>query len=308
MANSVELPLQLTRLAHFLRVVDDGGFSSAARRLATTKSTISRNIADLEADLGVKLLTRTTRKLSLTDEGRDLYERSAPLLAGMDAALRAAAGRRAAPQGTLRVFATTALGRFHLSPLLPDFLRRFPEVRLDLVFAERPVDLVSEGIDVAFVSRPVERSPALVRRYGPTPRILCATPAYLRKHGEPRAPEELQAHACLAWSELPGAPIVWRLLGPAGATQLKIVPRVRANSSEELMALLLAGVGIGYPPLFALAEHLAARRLRRVLPGFAAEPVDLCLLCPPGRRADPKVDVFLRHLTERLDRLHPVAT
>jgi DNA-binding transcriptional LysR family regulator len=301
MANNAELPLELTRLAHFVRVVDDGGFTGAARSLGATKSTVSRNVADLEARLGVKLLARTTRKLSLTDPGRRLYERCAPMIQGMDDALREAAGSRAVPRGTLRVFAPTALGRFFLSGLLPEFLRRFPEVTLDLTYAERSVDLVSEGFDIAFLAGPAAPGALLVKRYGPIPRILCAAPSYLARHGEPRTPDDLQRHACLAWSERPGAKVEWRLSGAEGSASVKITPRVRANSSEELMALMTAGAGIGCPPDLTLAAGLASKKLRRVLPAWSTEPLAFSILALPERRVDPKVGCFLAHVIESLD-------
>ncbi|MEO5726353.1 MAG: LysR family transcriptional regulator [Byssovorax sp.] len=301
MANNAELPLELTRLAHFVHVVDDGGFTGAARSLGTTKSTVSRSVTDLEARLGVKLLARTTRKLSLTDPGRRLYERCAPMLQGMNAAMREAAGSRAVPRGTLRVFAPTALGRFFLSGLLPEFLRRFEEVTLDLTYAERSIDVVSEGFDVAFLAGPAAPAGLLVKRYGPVPRLLCATTSYLARHEELRTPDDLQRHACLAWCERPGAPVVWQLSGSEGTARVKITPRVRANSSEELMALMMGGVGIGSPPALTLDTGLASKHLRRVLPAWSLEPLTFSILSPPERRADPKVSCFLAHVTESLD-------
>lgn len=303
MANNAELPLEMTRLLHFVRVVEDGGFTGAARSLGATKSTVSRHVADLEARLGLKLLARTTRTISLTDPGRRLYERCTPLLGGMDAAMREVAGASAAPRGTLRVFALTAVGRFYLSGMLPEFLRRFPEVALDLTYAERSVDLVREGFDVALLAGPAAEGGMLVKRLRPIPRVLCAATSYLAAHGEPRTPEDLRDHDCVAWSEQPGAKVTWRLSASEGAVSVRITPRVRANSSDELMALMLAGAGIGCPPDLPL--RAGARKLRRVLPAWSAEPLVLSILSPPERRIDPKVSCFLSHVIESLERRLP---
>jgi DNA-binding transcriptional LysR family regulator len=292
----------MTRLLHFVRVDEDGGFTGAARALGATKSTVSRHVADLEAKLGVKLLARTTRKFSLTDPGRRLYERCAPLLGGIDAAMREVAGAGAVPRGTLRVFAVTALGRFYLSGMLPEFLRCFPEVALDLTYAERSVDLVGEGFDVALVAGPATEGAMLVKRFRPITRVLCATTSYLAARGEPRTPDDLRTHDCLAWSDQPGARVVWRLTGSEGTVSVKITPRVRASSSDELLALMLAGAGIGCPPELALRTDGPARKLRRVLPAWSVDPLVFSLLSPPERRIDPKVSCFLSHAVRSLER------
>ncbi len=305
--NNAPLPLELTRLAHFVRVVDAGSFTAAAVSLSATKSTVSRYVADLEARLGVKLLARSTRSLSLTDAGRRLYEQSSVALAGMDVALREAAGTRATPRGILRIFAQPALGRFFLSGLYPALLRQMPDVALDLTYADRGVDVVGEGFDVAFVAGPVDTAGLVVASYGPIPRVLCAASSYLAKHGEPRTPEELTAHACIAWSARPDTKVVWRLTGPEGEANIAITPRVRANSADELRALMDAGVGIGCPPDLALASGFASKTLRRVLPEWSTDPLAFAMLAPRERRADPKVSTFLSIAQVHLSQCTPAA-
>jgi DNA-binding transcriptional LysR family regulator len=289
----------LTQMAIFAKVIEENGFSRAAKALGLTKSTVSKHVAELERHLGARLLERSSRTMAPTELGRAFYARCAELLAGADEAVRAVAELRGAARGTLRVFAPSSFGRAFLSPIVDELLDAHPGVEVELVFADRPVDVVSERFDVAIQLVPLGDSSLVVRRIGESRHHLCAAPAYLAARGEPREPEDLRRHDCLVYSEAATAEI-WHLEGPEREAAIKVRGRVRANSSESLLDLVLRGKGIGYPPVFVTAGLIAAGKLRPVLPAWQGRSLPIFLVYPAGRARDPKVRAFLDLLIERL--------
>jgi DNA-binding transcriptional LysR family regulator len=289
----------LNQMAIFVKVIDENGFSRAAKALGLTKSTISKQVAALEERLGVHLLERSSRKLATTDTGRAFYQRAVQVIADADAAMRAVAEINDAPRGTLRVFAPSTFGRVFLSPVFADFLEKYPAVEVELIYADRPVDMIGERFDVAIQLAPPSESTLIVRRIGELRRHLCASPAYLAARGEPATPDDLLRHDGLLYSET-AAPEVWRLERDGAEVAIKMRGRARANSIEALTDLMLCGRGIGYPPTFATAARIKAGALRTVLPEWSSRSVPIFVVCPPGRTRDPKVRAFVDLVVERL--------
>ncbi|HVS77935.1 MAG TPA: LysR substrate-binding domain-containing protein [Steroidobacteraceae bacterium] len=284
-------PAQLAVLA---RVVDLNGFSSAARALGVPKAAVSRAIADLEQALGVRLLERTTRRLSLTAAGRLLYPHAKRVGEECDAARAAIARLHAPATGPLRIVSDPTYGRLLLTPLVPRFLESFPdiplEVSLDGVGAEG-------GWDVALCARPADDPAIAHRSLGAPPAVLCATPAYLERRGTPMRPEDLRAHDLLTPepAELPE----FRLLLSRGAqrAELSVSPKLAVSDPAVLHAAAAAGLGIGLLPGFLCRQGLATGRLTAVLPDWAVPPAAaLYALYPAALEADARVQRFIEFL------------
>lgn len=283
---------RLSRIEVFIQVVQQGSFSAAALALGVTKSTVSKYVALLEDDTGTRLLHRTSRQMVLTEVGQRLYDRCAGLLQQADDALQAAARHKDSPRGTLRVHAPSAFTRAFLTPVLAEYLLAFPQVELELCSDDRAVDLIGERFDIGFHLGRLPSSGLLSRKLGTSRRCVCAAPTYVARHGAPTSPESLKHHDCLVYSP-DGSPVTWTLQGAEGEVVVRLRGRVRATSGEALMELLLAGVGVGFPPAFASAPHLASGRLVPLLVPLVAETMPIYVLFPPDSQQDPKVRAFL---------------
>lgn len=299
----------LDEMVVFARVVDSGGFTAAARALGLTNSAVSRSVARLEAQLGARLLNRTTRSVSLTELGAEVYPGCARL-AQTAREVQALAGHYAlTPQGRVRLSAPTVFGEVWLAPLLPGFLARWPQVQVDLTLIDRLVDIVDEGYDLALrITRPGAVAPGLVARALADMRyVMVATPAYLRQHGTPDDPSQLAEHACIG---LDLAPLEDRLeFQPAGQAaparnaappSVQVRCPLRVNNSNAILATVEAGLGIGIVPDFAAAAGLRARRLKPVLPRWplagAYAPRVVHAVYAPTRHLPAKVRVLIDHL------------
>jgi DNA-binding transcriptional LysR family regulator len=294
----------LDEMVVFARVVDSGGFTAAARALGLTNSAVSRSVARLEAQLGARLLNRTTRSVSLTELGAEVYP-GCVRLAQTAREVQALAGRYAlVPQGRVRVSAPTVFGEVWLAPRLPAFLARWPQVQVDLTLIDRLVDLVDEGYDLALrITRPGAVAQGLVARaLGDMRYVMVATPGYLRRHGVPAEPAQLAAHACVCL-DFPASEE--RLEFEAAAGQAAPAPvqvrcPLRVNNSSAILATVEAGLGIGIVPDFAAAAGLRAKRLKRVLTRWplagAYAPRVVHAVYAPTRHLPPKVRVFIDHL------------
>ena len=292
---------QLSRIEVFIRVVEQGSFSAAAQALGVTKSTVSKYVAVLEAETGTRLLHRTSRQVVVTEVGQNLYDRCAGILQQAEHALREATRHKEAPRGTLRLHAPSAFARAFLTPVLADYLLAFPQVELELCCDDRAVDLIGERFDVGLHLGRLPASGLLSRKLGTSRRCVCAAPAYLMRHGVPSRPEDLPLHHCLVYGT-DRSPVTWTLQGPEGEVVVRLRGRVRATSGEALMELLLAGVGVGFPPAFASAPHLASGRLVPLLMPLVAEHMPIYLLFPPDSQHDPKVRAFLDLAVRQLGR------
>jgi len=290
---------RLDAMAVFARVVEAESFSAAARELGIAKSSVSKQIVRLEDDMGVRLLNRTTRRLSLTEAGQTFYQGCQRVMAEAAAAESAVTHLAAAPRGRLNVGAPMSFGLRHISPVLPLLLGRCPELTVNLSLNDRFIDLVEEGFDVGVRIARLKDSSLVARRVAPSRNVLCAAPEYLAARGTPRTVEELGAHECLLYSYLASGE-KWRFAGPGGRRELRVRGRLQANSGESLMAAALAGFGIARLPTFICGDALRDRRLIPVLPEWT-DPLesDINAIYPASRNLSPKVRVFIDFLIEQ---------
>ena len=289
----------LDAMAVFARVVEAESFSGAARALGLSKSAISKQISRLEDRLGLRLLNRTTRRLSLTEAGAAFYPGCQRVVAEAEAAEQAVTHLASAPRGRLRVNAPMSFGVRHIGPALPEFLRRYPELAVDLTLNDRVVDLVEEGFDVGLRIAPLADSSLIVRRLAPNRSVLLAAPIYLQARGTPHDLGDLEDHACLIYSyQAMGE--AWRLTGPEGERRIKVSGPLRVNNGDAILAAAVGGLGIALLPCFICSEDLRAGRLVRVLPDWEATADNaVSAVYPAARHLSPKVRAFVDFLAER---------
>ncbi len=290
-------------LAHmrvFRAVVERDSFSKAALELNQSAAAISKQVRQLEERLGTLLLVRTTRRMSLSDGGRAYYLECCRLLdeiAALEVATRGCAGKVA---GRLRVNAPLSFGLKVLSPLLPVFMQRYPEIQPELTLDDRLRDVVGEGYDVSLRIRAALADSTLVaRRLGDVEQMICAAPAYLARRGTPQRALDLHGHDCLAY-RLADSPGIWQLDGPEGASNIVLPVRFSADSSLLLADMLVAGIGVGALPSFVAAPLLASGALARVLPSHAMARRGVYALTPDGRHVPQKVRAFCDFLAQEL--------
>ena len=289
---------RLATMEAFVKVAETKSFSEAARRLRSSKSLVSRQISALEADLGVRLLQRTTRSLTLTEEGRAYHAEVTRILADIEVANAAVTQSKVAPRGRLRVSAPMSFGILHLAPILPRFLARFPEVELDLSLNDRYVDLIDEGFDLSIRVGRLAESSLVARRVAPFRMILCASPDYLGRHGTPKAPEALKQHQCLCYSTNSLTP-EWRLQKPDGSPwPVQIAGHLHANNGDVLRVAAIEGAGIAYLPSFIVGADLQAATLVSLMPEFVPQDAAIYAVYPNSRHLSPKVRAFIDFMLE----------
>ncbi len=284
-------------LLAFVKVTETGSFSEAARRLGLSKSMVSRQVSALEADLGVRLLHRTTRSLSPTEAGRAYLERCQRILADLDEANLLVSRLQATPRGRLRVSAPLSFGIGHLATALPGFLERYPEIELDMGMTDRYVDLVEEGWDVAVRVGKLADSSLIARRLAPIRTVLSASPSYLERKGVPLKPQDLEHHDCLTHGAV--APSEWRFIASdRRPLHVEVRGRFSADNGDVLRVMALAGLGIVRLPTFFVGEDIRAGRLVPVLEPFVPLDASLNAVYPHGRHLSPKVRAFVDYLAE----------
>jgi DNA-binding transcriptional LysR family regulator len=291
----------LEGIAAFGRVVESGSFAAAARRLKLSKSAVSAHVQRLEHRLGIRLLNRTTRRLSLTEAGAAYYRHSARILAEAEAAEQAAGALQREPRGTLRVSAPDSFGWMHVAPAVPDFLKRYPELAVDIRLSPAYVDLVEQGLDLAIRIGVLEHSSLIVRKLAPSRLILCGAPSYFEKHGTPREPAELARFNCLCTSLLPWGD-EWRLAGKRGEVRIAVAGTFRSNNAEIIRAAALAGAGIAILPSWAITEELRTGALQPVLGAWTLPVSTIYAVYPGNRLMSVKVRAFVDHLARRFGR------
>lgn len=280
----------------FNAVVDAGSFVKAADALAMSKAAVSRYVVDMETRLGVRLLHRTTRRLSLTDEGQIFYVRSKELLAELAEAEDEITSRREAASGLLRINAPFTFGVLHLAPLWGAFRAQYPKVQLDVTLADRLVDLVEEGYDVAIRIASLENSTLVSKRLATTRMVLCASPQYLKLHGTPRHPSELADHAVISYSYW-STKDEWNFTGPLGPVSVKTKPCIHTNNGDTCRAAALASQGIILQPSFLVGDDLASGALLELMPEFRSLEMGIYAVYPTRKHVSPKVRALLDFLT-----------
>jgi DNA-binding transcriptional LysR family regulator len=288
----------LNLMAIYAHVVEGGSFSAAARRLGMSRSAVSKAVAKLEHSLGVRLLHRSTRHLSVTEVGAAFAEHCSRIVDEMTRAEQVASSLHAQPRGVLRVAASVAFGTLHVAPALADFLGRYPELDIDMTITDRGIDLAEEGYDVVVrVTR--ELPPNLVaRRLAPVRRKLCATPEYFARHGTLQAPQDLARHNCLDYTHS-GEQGLWRFTGPEGEIAVPVSGRLRINDDEALSQAVLGGLGLALLPTFIVGRDLQAGRLRAALSEYLPVERHVYALYLPTRHLPAKARAFIDFLLER---------
>jgi DNA-binding transcriptional LysR family regulator len=287
----------------FIAVVEAGGFSAAARRTGESQSAISKAIGALEKRLGVLLLNRSTRSVTLTDQGQRYYDRTKPLVDEMDEADSELSSSTLDTSGLIRIAAPATFGRLHILPLIPELLSLTPGLRVDLVLSDAVRDMVDDRIDLAIRVGLVNDPDAVVRRVAGTPLVCVASRSYFEQHGTPRTPAELVDHNCLLYGGL--AELAnWPFVGPEGRFSVPVRGNLSSNSAETIRAGVLAGVGIGLLAKVSLADELRHPDVITVLDEFISEVRDVSLVWPKRRFVPARVrratEFFATALPQRI--------
>jgi len=289
--------LDLNDVAAFVRVVENAGFAKAARELGVPTSTISRAVARLEENVGVRLLHRTTRNLSVTSEGHAFHDRVAPLVASLRAATHSLENSGKEPEGLLRVTAPNDLGSAFLSDEIVRFAERYPLLRVEVLLTNRKLNLVSEGIDVAVRAGKLESSSLVARKIGTMSVELYASPNYAERARLPGTLAELARHKIIAWGARDGK-VSWELEGPRGKETAELQVRIACDDFGFVRAATVAGGGIGLMPRMLATSDVASGRLLRVLPEYGQTGAALHLIYASARQLPTKVTAFRDFLTK----------
>jgi DNA-binding transcriptional LysR family regulator len=289
---------KLTSMRAFTRVVTHGSFSEAARELRLSRSAVSKYVIDLEEELGVQLLNRTTRKASPTENGLLYHERCLAILAEIDEADAAVSSLHSEPRGLLRVNAPMSFGTLHLGPVIAEFMARHPKLQIQLILSDEQIDMVQEGFDVTLRIADLAASSLIARKIVVLDRALCASASYLASRGTPKHPDDLRQHDCLTYGYL-ATGTQWKLTGKDGDHWINVPWSLCSNNAEVLRDAAIQGRGIALLPTFIADADLEQGRLQRLLKGYQAPELTLCALYPPTRHLSVKVRLFIDFLVGR---------
>lgn len=282
----------------FTKVVETGSFSAAARELNISKSAVSKHVAKLEDRLGVRLLNRTTRKLSPTEVGTHFYERARRIVQDVEETEQAVSALHMEPRGSLRLNVPMSFGYRHVAPALAEFLDAHPDITIDMVLNDRVVDLLDEGFDAAVRIARLPDSALIARKLAPLKLVTCATPDYWQSHGVPTTPQNLQDHNCLIYSYL-AKEDEWPFHGPEGKCSVKVAGNIRANNGDALRAAALHHAGVIVIPTFIVSDELKSGQLQPVLQDYMETDLAIYAVYPHNRYLSAKVRVFVDFLVER---------
>jgi len=287
----------------FIGVVEAGGFSAAARRMGESQPAVSKAVGALEKRLGVALFNRSTRSVTLTDQGQRYYERTKPLVDEMDDADSEMTSSIHRVSGLIRIAAASTFGRLHVLPLLPDLLSLHPGLQVDLVLSDVMRDMVEDRIDLAIRVGPVAEPDAIVKRVGVTPLVCVGSRRYFKQRGIPKAPAELDGHNCLLYGGLVES-ANWPFVGPQGRFSVPVRGNLSSNSVETIRAAVLAGVGIGLFARVSLADELRHPDVVTILENFMSDVRDISLVWPKRRFVPARVrratDFFAEAIPQRI--------
>jgi LysR family transcriptional regulator, regulator for bpeEF and oprC len=290
-------------IATFLRVVEAKSFAQAANLLNLTPSAVSKSISALEAELGVQLLKRSTRTLNLTEDGSIFYERCRKLLCEYDEIESTLRGSYQMPQGRLRIDMPIVVARFIILPALPEFLRRYPKIQLELGVNDRPIDLIQEGYDAVVRIGHLRDSNLIMQALSPLRLFTYASPEYLAQYGEPETPEALLQHNCLAYIHTPSGQLAdWLFEDRGERISLSVTGNFCSNDPGALIDTAVAGIGILQSANFAVAKYLQSGQLKAILTRYSATGLPISLLYPPTQHLSAKVRVFADFLKKEFAR------
>ncbi|AMN55455.1 LysR family transcriptional regulator [Roseibium algicola] len=293
----------LESLRVFTRVVELGSITSGGRDLRLTPAVASKRIKELEKHLGVRLFNRTTRSLTPTEVGKVFYDYAVKALESIEDAEAAVASFSDTPRGVIRVTAPLGAGRRIIAPLVPRFVEKFPATEVHMRLSDRKVDILSDGLDVAFFIGTPQDSNLKLRKISDCPRVLCAAPEYLEKHGTPRTPDDLLSdeHNCLLLRYPRSPEYYWVLQTPAGPRKLQVSGKMDADHGDVLTDWALSGYGIVNKPRFDVAQHLESGRLVEILKDTPPPPTIFGCLYPHRRLQDPKIRHFVDFVISNAD-------
>lgn len=290
---------RLTEMEAFATVVDQGGFTDAARKLGISKSAVSKHVSSLEARLGARLLNRTTRRVSPTEIGLAYYDRARRVLNDAGEADALVTAMQAAPSGQLRISVATDFGANHLSPVLGEFLREFPDITVNMVLNNRYVELISEGFDMAIRIGEMEDSTLRARKLAETTMRMIAAPSYLERYGVPQRIDDLNDHKLLHHSSQSGGS-VWKLTSPSGEKrQVRTAGWLTVNDGQSLLNACISGLGIAYLSSFLCDEAIAKGQVVSLMTDLPTERQGIYAVYPPGRYTQPKVRAFIDFLVHQ---------
>ena len=302
----------------FVRVVETGSLSNAAERMNIVKSAVSRRLSDLESRLGVQLLNRTTRRLHLTDSGKQFYQRCLRILADLDETEQTISSEHANLRGTIRIAAPLSFGLLHLSPVLDDFLKEHKEVNLDLDLNDRVINLMDEGFDLGIRIGQLEESSLKAKRLAPSKRILCASPEYLTQYGEPQCPEDLKDHLGLSYSNVPEGQLWQFRQSDDSSISVRVPHRMRANNGDVLLKAAIDGLGILATTTFICYQAIEQQLLKPILCDYKLHEAGIYAIYPAQRHLPGRVRVLIDFLAKRfgdkpywddfLDNINPQST
>lgn len=297
---------RLTEMEAFATVVDQGGFTDAARKMGISKSAISKHVSSLEARLGARLLNRTTRRVSPTEIGLAYYDRALRVLNDAGEADALVSSMQSDPSGLLRISVATDFGVNHLSPVLGEFLEEYPDISVNMVLDNRFVELISEGFDMAIRVGDLEDSSMRARKLSETTKRMVASPNYLQKHGRPMKIDDLNDHKLLHYSNQSNGS-VWKITAPSGEKrQVRTAGGLSVNDGQSLLNAAISGLGIAYLPSFLYAKAMKAGQVEDVIPDLPVETLGIYAVYPPGRFTQPKVRAFVDFLARTFANKGPI--
>jgi LysR family transcriptional regulator for bpeEF and oprC len=294
---------RLDAMRLFVRAVESGSFSAVAREAGLGQPAVSKQIAALEAHLGAQLMRRTSRSMTLTEAGQTFYESAVRLVDEFEAAESLVGRGQSAPSGLVRVTAAPVFGRLYIVPRLPEFFARYPDISIELLVSERPINLVEEGVDLAIRNGELADSSMTVRKIATTPLVAVATPAYLETRGVPACPGDLEQHSCVMFAPL-REPRPWEFRGKFGPITHHPKGSFRTADAEPIRAGVLANLGVAQAPGWLFASEIVSGAVRVVLRDYEPDPLAISAVHPSGRRLPTKVRVFIDFLTDAFAR-HP---
>lgn len=298
---------RLTEMEAFATVVDQGGFTDAAKKMGISKSAVSKHVSSLEARLGARLLNRTTRRVSPTEIGLAYYDRARRVINDAGEADALVSSMQSDPSGLLRISVATDFGVNHLSPVLGDFLQEFPDITVNMVLNNRFVELISEGFDMAIRMGELEDSTLRARKLTETSRRMIASPAYFEQHGRPQKIDDLNEHKLLHYSNAANS-AVWKITAPSGEKrQVRTAGGLTVNDGQSLLNAAISGLGIAYLPSFLYADAMAKGLVQEAIPDLPVETQGIYAVYPPGRFTQPKVRAFIDFLVNAFAEKGPEA-
>ncbi|MBC7799423.1 MAG: LysR family transcriptional regulator [Gemmatimonadaceae bacterium] len=292
----------LAALRTFVRVAEAGSFSAVAREMGATQPAISRQVGALEQHLDARLIQRTTRSLTLTEDGRDLLGHARRVLDCVEEAEAAIGRRQGTPSGLVRLTTPATFGRLYVAPRMRRLLDRYPDLSVELYMSDSPTDLIASGMDLAIRGGPVTEASLVARRIAGSARYVVASAEYLARNGTPLHPDDLARHSCVIFLQN-AAPNEWRFQGPGGPVTVTVAGRFRTDSSEGIRAAVAAGIGLALAPAWVFGDDLITGNVRAVLEPFQAEQVAIHAVYPSRRNLAPRTRAVIDFLVDefRLD-------